>query len=411
MAIKNPVTQARRRSPELKQKVDYELLNGLYRKTIVNKIITKFTQTAIPQFFTLNIENEEGERILELEELARPLNEKITRKFFREILKEMLLNGTAFIYIGGIKRDIEEDIFLLDPKDLNQEEDENGTIIGWTYSQGYSDRVLIPFDDIITIANDADINEIYGYSILEPMLEFLHYFLNANYDIAMLIDKFCIPILLWLVDTEDTDLSDGMINKIRETLLQQFDAGDDIVLDDKIKAEVLGFGKDSINLPELLRELRANLGMISIPESLLGGEAPNLNAIKIQLQMFYGDCSDYQTQLNDLIVDKIYKPYLSSQGYNIGKEYSNCYINFPLPTLENNSDSIMWIREGIKLGIISRAEGRLTLGFRGKPVTLDDLKETLSVLDARNDKPSDLPKIRDGRDSGPDNEPITDDDV
>jgi hypothetical protein len=408
--VNNPLTQMRqRRSLALpNMKLKYELLTGLYRKTILGKIVTKFVQISIPTFFTLAIEDEEGNRLPDIERECKPLNEVLNRKLFRDMLKQSLIYGTAFLYIGNINKGTEDlgEVFLLNPWDL-QEKVEEGKLIGWEYRQDssiVSKTVFIPYEDIVTMAHDPDINELYGYSIAEPMAEFLTYFLNAGFDMATILDGFAIPLLLWLVETQDDELADDVVvNKIREILFKQLEMGDDVVLDARIRAEVVNFGKDATKLVELARESRKNLGLVSIPESLLGGESPNLNAIKIHLQMFYADTNDYQAQLNDIIVDRVYKPYLTSKSYELVTDYSNVYINFPPNVLESNSEKIIWIREGLKLGLFDRPLGRLMLGVRGRPPSDEDLEDYLEIIEGRKDTPrGDEARIRDGRD--PDNQ-------
>jgi len=122
--------------------------------------------------------------------------------------------------------------------------------------------------------------------------------------------------------------------------------------------------------------------------------------------MFYSDCIDFQANLNDTIINGIYKPFLGSLGLNLGDDYSNVYINFPPPSIESNADKIIWLREGAKLGFTDRALGRLLLGIRGKPPALEEVKEYLDVIDGRDSEEtprSEENRTRDGRD--PENQP------
>lgn len=406
--IQNPITDFRqRKTVNLNQsKIRYDLLKGLYRKTIVNKIITKFVQVSIPTFFTLHIEDEEGERLPELEKLVKPLNEKLNRRLFRDILRQSLLFGTSFLYTGNILNGSEVgDVFLLNQWQLKEKTDDNQKLIGWDYySDNSSESVFIPYDNMVLLANDPDIGELYGFSICEPLLEFLNYFLNGAFGLATLIDGFALPLVLWSVEADDGEIANEvLINKIRSMLFEQLKAGDDVVLDSRIKPDALSFASDAPKIAELVREIRKNLGMVSIPESLLGGEAPNLNAIKIQLQMFYSDCIDFQVQINDMIVDNVYKPFLKSLDKFIGEDYSNIYINFPPPSLESNAEKIIWLREGAKLGFIDRALGRLYLGIRGKPPSDEEFKDYLEIVNGKQEQRSDQARDRSGVD--PDNDP------
>ena len=151
--------------------------------------------------------------------------------------------------------------------------------------------------------------------------------------------------------------------------------------------------------------------MLSIPESLLGGQISNLSGGKTQAAVFQQEINDYRANLNDFLAESFYIPFLETQGYTRGKDYHNIYIAFPPTTTELPSESIIWIKSAIELGLITLDEARSVLGFRGcAPGVTNTLKEVYAVRSAQYENANTeqkqktdplTPKNRDGRD--PDN--------
>ena len=58
----------------------YTILDGLYQRTILKKIIQKYIGGICPSFYTLTVEDETGKRIPEIEQACKPLS-KILKKY------------------------------------------------------------------------------------------------------------------------------------------------------------------------------------------------------------------------------------------------------------------------------------------------------------------------------------------
>lgn len=389
----------------VKQNLHWQIIDELYDTTILKRIINRYTAAAIPPFFNVIVEDQEGERIDDLEKLVAPLSAALTRDLFREILKSMLLYGTAIVYKGDKVDGVPNDIFLLHPKDvkpvIGDENNNWGELLGYEYL--YQDKLtLIPAEDIMLLANDPPIGEIFGVSILNHMISTLHQLLNNQLDLSEILNRYAVPILKWSIETAEDELADASkVKEVRDRLFEQLNAGDDVVIDDKIKAEVIGFAENQFNLNEIQKETRKMLGMLAIPSGLLGDDLGNLSAGKIYLQTFNSDSTDYQIKLNDSIVKYFYIPFLSDQSKIMGKDYKSVYINFTVISSELNSDKIIWAKTGYELGAISVDELRSNLGFRGKaPGVTEQLKEYYEVKTGKmaNEGEANLePKVRDGR--------------
>lgn len=367
----------------------YTLLDGLYDRTILKKIIQKYIANVIPSFYTLTIEDEDGNRLPELEKKCKKVGQIINRRYMRELLKAWFLYGTAPTYTGNRdEEDMYEEVFILHPRDLDpkfilEPGARYGDLEYWNYNYG-GVNFRIPPEHIKIFANDPDIGNLYGNSLVNQMQDTLHQFLNNRLDLAEILNRYAIPIVQWAVDVSEvgTQNEDDIINKARMMLEQQFFAGDDIVCDARIEPRTLSFANDVGHLINILQESRRDLGMVSIPESLLGGQISNLSGGKTQAAVFMVEIGDIRAVLNDFLAEEYYIPYLEKLGYERGSDFHNVYIAFPLATTELPSESIIWIAKSIEMGLITLDEGRANLGFRGAaPGVTPDLE---SIFKARS---------------------------
>lgn len=354
-------------------RLNYQIIDGLYRNTIFNKIVRKMIANVVPSYFTLTVEDAQENRLPDLEKECKELSSILNRELYVEAYKSYFLYGTAILYDGNRDKDsgLPKEILTLHPKDVQVEMYVDGPKYGeikkWTYDYGGKTIDLKP-EHIKVFANDPDLGGIFGYSLLDPMLDTLHQFLNNRLDLAEILNRYAIPIVQWAVNVEDMNdeaLQDNLVNRARQMLEAQLDAGDDIVSDARIEPRTLSFANDVGHLISILKESRRDLGMLSIPESLMGGEISNLSGGKTQAAVFMKEVSDYRAELNDFLARYYYVPFLERKGRTKGIDYHNVYLSFPPTTTELPSESIIWVDTSLNDGMITPNEGRAMLGFRG----------------------------------------------
>lgn len=365
----------------------YDILDGLYQRTILKKIIKKYIANIVPSYYTLTVEDAHGKRLPEIEEKCKPLSAVLNRSLYRDMWKSYFLYGTAILYDGNRDdNDIPKEIFVIHPRDIEVEMYEPGPNYGkikyWLYNYGGKD-FKIPPEHIKVFANDPNIGSIFGNSIVNHLQDTLHQFLNNRLDLAEILNRYAIPIVQWAVDiseVNDEQTGDNLITKARITLEEQLAAGDDLVSDSRIEPRTLSFANDVGHLISILKESRRDLGMLSIPESLMGGEISNLSGGKTQAAVFMQEISDYRGEQNDFQADQYYVPFLEEQGIIKGEDYHNIYLAFPPTTTELPSESIIWVKTALELGLITCNEARAVLGFRGAaPGITDEIEEIFLV--------------------------------
>lgn len=410
--------------------LNYHILDGLYQNTILKKIIKKYIANIVPTYFNLTIEDENEQRMPELEKECKVLSTVLNRKLYRQMWKSYLLYGTAILYDGNRNKDgIPEEIIILHPRDVSVElyppdSSKYGEIKFWKYDYGGYQYEIKP-DFIKVFANDPDIGELFGNSLVNQMLDTLHQFLNNRLDLAEILNRYAIPIVQWAVDVSDIpdeQGQDNLINRAWYMLQEQLGAGDDFISDARVEARTLSFSNDVSHLISILQESRRDLGMLSIPESLMGGEISNLSGGKTQAAVFMQEIADYRGEQNDFLAEEYYIPFLESKGKKRGEDYHNIYIAFPPTTTELPSESIIWVKTAVEMGFITPNEARSMLGFRGTaPGITQEVKDIFLVrtvgnkneneeknpdneksdkkgqTQAKNNKKVDEPKNRDGR--------------
>ena len=356
--------------------LDYDLIDGLYHSTILNRVIKKISSDAVPEMFKLQVVDLEGNRIPEIEEACFMYTANLKRKHIKALFNNTLKYGTGFLYIGNKEEDQLVNMFLLHPKDLKPTMDEStGEIKEWTYTTTDGD-VVIPDEDLVRFAYDPDIGEVYGMSFCGKLVHTLHLLLNTELNLAEIVDKFAIPILQWLIEIgDDEELQEDELEGIVKSLQEQLEYSNDVVTTDRITTDTIGFNEHQYDMVTTLQALKESFGLLTFPMSIIGGRADNLSAIKVQAAQYTNDLQDLQMDLSDELVEQLYEPFIRDVlGKVPGIDYANMYLVFPVLTTESNADVANWLFPAVRMGLITRDEARSQLKFRGKSMKLEEIE-------------------------------------
>lgn len=356
--------------------LDYDLIDGLYHSTILNRVIKKISSDAVPEMFRLQVVDLEGNRIPEIEEACFMYTANLKRKHIKALFNNTLKYGTGFLYIGNKEEDQLVNMFLLHPKDIKPIMDESsGEIKEWEYTTN-DGQITIPYEDVVRFAYDPDIGEVYGMSFCGKLVHTLHLLLNTELNLAEIVDKFAIPILQWLIEIgDDEELQEDELEGIVKSLQEQLEYSNDVVTTDRITTDTIGFNEHQYDMVTTLQALKESFGLLTFPMSIIGGKADNLSAIKVQAAQYTNDLQDLQMDLSDELVEQLYEPFIRDVlGKTPGIDYANLYLIFPVLTTESNADVANWLFPAIRMGLISRDEGRSQLKFRGKCLPIEELE-------------------------------------
>lgn len=384
--------------------VDYDLIDGLYHSTILNRVIKKIASDAVPEIFKIQVLDIEGNRDIETEQLIATYLAHLKRKHINQMFNYTMRYGTGFLYIGNKQEDQLINMFCLHPRDLNPVMDESsGEIKEWEY-QTRDGIVIIPDEDLLRFAYDPDIGDIFGMSFVGKLVQTLHLMLNTELNLAEIVDKYAIPILQWLVEIgDDEEVEDDELYKIVQSLQEQLEYSNDIVTTSRITTDIVGFNQSQYDMESTLSQLKESFGLLTFPMAIIGGKADNLSAIKIQASQYVGDLRDIQMSFADEIVEQVIEPFLETAGKAAGIDYAKIDVIFPVLTTESNADIATWLFPAIRHGLYTRDEARAQLGMRGKAVPIEELDfidasaKYLQEMALTQTPESDNPKSRNGK--------------
>lgn len=367
----------------------YDILEGLYRRTIMRRIVDKPSQDATRLGYIIHVENENGSPHENAEAICREITRMIKRRTLKTTYRDQKLYGDAFLYqkLGnenpsGIV-DIEQ-IYSVNPRYIEPDVDNDMQLKGWIYNSPTGKQINLNLEDICHVPNNPITGQLYGNSSMEPLLQVLNLLLNSQLSIAVIIDKIATPFIHWLIDSKHekrkTPLSD-ILNFIKN--LGRQTVGNDIVTDSSITTEMIGAGNKLIDFSPIIEKLEQTFYVTSgIPGQILGMPADNLSAITRQLQTYYEDLYDFQESTMDYLITEIYEPALLRQGI---EDYVNIYASYSKPMIEQESRIAVWTDIASRDGFITKQEARAALGYRGEPPAEPEIGDSETKSDVTPD--------------------------
>lgn len=384
MAAKNAVMQypsssgsqefATYRSIQGTQELSYTLIDDLYDRTIVNKIINKIAGDCTRMNYSVSYIGMDRKKDENLELVGLQIDTRLTRSVLRNVFRDMIKYGTGFLYIkyeGGIPTKA----YTIDPQYITPVI-ENGELVSWQYTSTGT-PVTLTTKELIAFPFDPKTGEVYGKSIFGPLIQTLELFLNVQLDLTILVDRFALPIIMYILDNgiEGVQETDEEILAFMRSLLDQLSYGNDVGVGSGTSAQVLGTDSQLIDFIPIIKDLKESLGIIcGVPFQLIGASGDNLSISKMQMQSYLEYIRDIQEMVGDILIEQVYKPFLEEEnGYVQLENYRDVYIDFPQQAVEENSKAITWISPAVNLGLISRTQGKNTLGFKGDAIPIEEM--------------------------------------
>lgn len=358
------------------QKLSFDLIDGLYDKTIMNRIINKIAGDCTRMNYSVSVVDMDGQPSDELRDLALQVDVKITRSVLRNVFRDMLKYGTSFLYIKYGTGGVPELMYTIDPRYLTPIIDSKGTLTAWQYIAQGSPVNLKP-EELLFFPNDPATGEVFGKSLFGPIIQILELLLNSQLNNAILIDRYAIPIIQWMLDsgidgvrTEPKEILDFMT-----LMYDQLAVGNDVGTDAGVKTKVIGTDANLIDFIPIVQDQKETLGITcGVPLQLMGMKGDNLSVTTRQMQSYLEFVRDIQEMVADRLIELLYKPFFEKNGKLQLQDYRYLQINFPMQAVEESSKAITWIAPAINLGLITRDEGRNTLGFKGEAIEIEAME-------------------------------------
>lgn len=377
------------------QQLSFELIDDLYNRTVMNRIINKIAGDASRMAYTVRYTGMDNKFDEELELLGLQIDILFTRSVLRNIVRDQLKYGTAFLFVK-YESGVPTKMYTVHPKYITPVITD-GELTAWEFNESGT-IITLTTKELICFPYDPSTGEIFGNSILSPLIQTLELFLNVQLDLSILVDRFAIPILKWSLDNglEGVKETDEEILAFMKSLAEQLSLGSDVGTGSGVTVDVIGTDSTLIDFIPILKDLKESIGIISnVPLQLLGASGDNLSITTRQAQAYLEYVRDIQESIGDILIENVYKPFLEENNKVQLKDYRDITINFKLQAVEESSKAIGWIAAACNLGLISRDEGRNALGYKGKALDLKDI-----------DVPNIQPEIkRDKKPQNPEDDP------
>lgn len=350
--------------------ITYDVLEGIYHKTIMNKVINKLAGDATRIGFTkVNCVDIKDQPVEKGELVSAEITRLLSRRVLRGIYRDMMLYGDAFLYKNeGIPANgtiSVDDVYGINPRYINPDV-KNSQLAGWKYGSTKGEEVDLSLEEVVHIPNSPLTGQLFGNSIMEPVLQVLNLVLNSQLNSAIILDKFALPIVHWQLDSKH-DTKKTPLSEILKFIanMGKMSTGSDFVSDSSVKSDVIGGKQSMIDFSPMLNKLDDYLfATTGVPAALLGFKGDNLSATTRQLQTYYDNIFDMQENAADHLISGLYWPEIANQKLNT---ISRVYFSYPKPMVEQESRIATWVKTMGEAGLIYKKEGRAALGYPGEP--------------------------------------------
>jgi hypothetical protein len=345
-----------------------ELVENLYKKTIMNRVVDKMADDASRLGFRSICTDIDGQTHDKAQEIGRSLDKLMTRRTLRQMYRDMLIYGDAYLYkqVGkspdGLTNVLK--VYGMSPKRISAKI-ENNELKGWQF-QGPSGTVDLKVEEVIHIPRNPLTGNLYGISIFESTLQILNLILNSQLNSAVLIDHYALPLIHWQIDAKH-ERRKTPLSEIKNFIgrLGKMTTGSDLVTDASIGHEIVGATTSIPDISTILDKLDSYFfATTGVPGQILGMEADNLSAITRQLQTYYETIAGLQNNAADYVSEQLYWPEIENAGIEDLYDLSYTYRK---PMVEQESRIQTWVQNAVAMDLIDMNEGREALGYQGPP--------------------------------------------
>lgn len=333
-----------------------DILEGIAMRTQMFRIIERLSGDMLKDGYKVITGDAKADELCKNVRRKWPLSEE------RESIRDFFRYGTTFDFLQ----------YARDQKTLLNVE-------------GLSVKYLTPKfeEDILTYYEYVDsngrleVNEVskcgfvkpkgeeFGYPLAMPAAATLQLLLNSAQDVGILIDRYAIPIVHWMLSS---GIEVGNVKKkvtiqdvqlFRDELVKQ-KSGEDIVTDATAQAKILGVDGSVWNFDAAVSFLNETFHVIcGVPAMLLGYGGVNKEIASRLLLMHWANIDGLRQEYGDQRVATLYRPLCEVNGF----QDLDIEIKWPKNEIEERSQTIQWARPMFQDGAMRLGEYRELFGL------------------------------------------------
>ena len=332
----------------------FQTINGLYRNTVMFRVIEKVVGDIMSGGYKVETGNDDANKLCEKLDKMWSITQR------KNSLREYFTYGNSFDFLQWAQND--KDILAI--KEMSAQyiypywDPDTWEVTMWYY---YSGEYTYEPKEVVHTTYARPQGETWGISLMEPAAATLHLLLNSNTNVAILLDRFAVPIVHWMLDKGITSPA-GVKERVTTddiddflTTLKKQKSGDDIVTDASVKTDIMGVNGAIWNFDQQINFLNDQFFSIcGVPAILLGFGGTNKEIGTRQMQLYYDTISEVQQDWGAQQIEKKYQPYCEANGFS----ELDFDIQFPQKEIEERSQMITWALPMYQSGVISLGEFR-----------------------------------------------------
>lgn len=352
-----------------KKSLTIPIIQGIYENTIMFRVIEKIVGDVISGGYKIETGNDDANKLCEKANRLWSIQHK------KNSVRDFFLYGNSYDFLGWSL----DNSNLISIEEMKLEYtipslDANYDIEYYNYID-YSHEYQP--DEILHTSYARQKGEIFGIPLLLPAAATLQLLLNSNQNVAILIDRFAVPIVHWMLDTGAQEPTGNKVittpEEIQEFLqeLIKQKSGDDIVTDAGVRTNVLGINSAVWSFDRAIQFMNEQFhAIVGVPAALIGYGGSNKEITTRQLQIYYDTIDEVQQDWGSQVVEQKYRPLCENNGY-MDLDYD---IQFPKKEIEERSQKAQWAIPLYQVGGMTL--GELREQFR---LAHDKPKETQDV--------------------------------
>ena len=335
---------------ELGEKHPFEFKN---MDVLVNKFglaktaIDKHLDFIISQGFTITSKNSKAQDLI-----IKLLEDTSLILSLREWIKEGLKKGNGFMEIS-VERDT-VDVKVINANNMYVKRKRDGTLIGYNQYVGKNDYFnpskIIPFEpnEIAHLKIDPDADSAYGNGILRAAMNTIDNIIRAETDMHILLGRKANNPIIAKVGTIDEPASQADVSALGQQLVYLNNLHE-WAFDHRVEFSMLDFGNISDKFTAVLEHDKQTLFMIfQVPAVLMGDSQQNEGIANVQMDTFERRIQSLQEQIERVIEEQIFDPFLKLNGLNAHVE-----IEWGQPSEESTNERILKLTTLLQSPMIS----------------------------------------------------------